>query len=42
METTIDSVVVEIESNANNAADGLQSLISTLGRLERKINSRDI
>ena len=42
METTIDSVVVEIESNANNTTDGLQSLISTLERLERKINSRNI
>ena len=38
METTIDSVVIEIESNANKSNQNLTSLINTLNNLQNKIN----
>ncbi len=38
METTIDEVIIEIESNADKSSAGLNSLISTLDTLQSKIS----
>lgn len=38
METTIDSVIIEINSSAENSSKGLQTLIDTLDRLNQKIS----
>ena len=38
METTIDSVIIEINSSAENSSKGLQTLIDTLDKLNQKIS----
>lgn len=38
METTIDSVIIDINSSSENANKGLESLIATLGKLQSMVN----
>lgn len=39
MENTIDEVIIDIDSNADKAGQGIEKLVSTLTQLEQKINT---